>query len=266
VWFYGISSKRYALYHFNPETKEIQIVSCMLHGLGHITNPFQDIPKDKWHAEIWRDILKLHYGLITLDDIYAKYGQIKEVMKIAISTARMFHRFDEYNEGKTQSETMKPFGFCNYFPQSRNYKTGNQMKLIAPYSDNPQSTTEFINYKNHGEIIPIEQAPLKTLLETFMKYITHRESKFDGKEGVLTRKHIVADKITFIGKEMYSTSEDEERLEPTQPQEFINIQKISREFLKLPIKERKKIDKSDRALEKWQPGSEKPGNSTRTQK
>ncbi|WP_236622703.1 hypothetical protein [Methanococcoides methylutens] len=42
--------------------------SFKLHGLGHLTNPFPKAVED-WQAEIWVDILKLHYGMISGIDI-----------------------------------------------------------------------------------------------------------------------------------------------------------------------------------------------------
>jgi len=243
VTFYGISSKRYALYRFNRETKEIEIVSCMMHGLGMIINPFPDIAKNKWHEELWRDILKLHYNLISIEEIYTKYGRLKEIMKIAVSTTTILHRFDKYNEGKTELDTIKPFGFCNYFPQSKNGIHKNHSKLIAPYSNEPQSTTEFIDYNKGGKDITQHGQPeLKPLLETFLNYINHPERKFEGKNGILSRKHIVADKITLIGKEINSNNTDKEAITGLpHPQKFINQAEIIKKILKITPKQSKKI-------------------------
>ena len=58
VCFYGISTKRYALYTYENET--ITLVDHKLHGLSHLTNPYLN-KDDDWQKEIWKDILKLHY-------------------------------------------------------------------------------------------------------------------------------------------------------------------------------------------------------------
>ncbi|WP_244603621.1 hypothetical protein [Methanococcoides sp. AM1] len=71
MWFYGISSKRYALYTY--ENEEIKFMegerSFKLHGLGHLTNPF---PKavDEWQAEIWEDILASSFMVAPLTHVY----------------------------------------------------------------------------------------------------------------------------------------------------------------------------------------------------
>jgi DNA polymerase elongation subunit (family B) len=94
LWFYGIASKRYALYTY--EKGKIKFMederSYKLHGLGHLTNPFTNSVGD-WQGEIWQDILKLHYRLITERDIEEKYSNLYAISRLTISTPNVLNRF-----------------------------------------------------------------------------------------------------------------------------------------------------------------------------
>ena len=83
-WFYGISSKRHVLYDLKgkeiiiePEIKK----DYKLHGLGHITNPFGK-GKENWFADIWKDILKLHYGQVSEKDLIEKYSKFFVISRL----------------------------------------------------------------------------------------------------------------------------------------------------------------------------------------
>jgi hypothetical protein len=86
VLFYGISSKRYALYKF--ENGVLTFLegerSFKLHGLGHLTNPFPKSQTD-WQSEIWRDILMLHYGSLSSLDIDEKYSQFYAIARQTVT-------------------------------------------------------------------------------------------------------------------------------------------------------------------------------------
>ena len=71
VWFCGISSKRYALYRY--DSGEIDLIDYKTHGLGHLLNPY---PRgvEHWHAEIWRDLLCLHYREDLREEIMRSIG------------------------------------------------------------------------------------------------------------------------------------------------------------------------------------------------
>ena len=100
--FYGICSKRYALYRF--ENGKILFMeterSFKLHGLGHLTNPFQNL-STSWQEEIWRDLLMLHYRLVSSADIEQKYANRYAVSRLTISTSHLLHRFKVFNRGRT---------------------------------------------------------------------------------------------------------------------------------------------------------------------
>ena len=86
--------------------------SYKLHGLGHLTNPFPNSVKD-WQAEIWEDILKLHYRQITEQDIEEKYSNLYAISRLTVSTSNVLNRFKAVNQEKAWSEQIKPFNFFN---------------------------------------------------------------------------------------------------------------------------------------------------------
>jgi hypothetical protein len=99
LYFYGISAKRYVLYNLKNGKPVIRKASS--HGLGHITNPLtNDKSNKKWHEGIWLDILNLHYGFTTIENINEKYSQYYAISRLTISSMPIMKRFDMTNKGK----------------------------------------------------------------------------------------------------------------------------------------------------------------------
>ncbi|NPE29446.1 hypothetical protein HNV12_16100 [Methanococcoides sp. SA1] len=239
VWFYGISSKRYALYTY--ENEEIKFMegerSFKLHGLGHLTNPF---PKavDDWQAEIWEDLLMLHYGLISELDIEEKYSGLYAISRLTVSTANVLHRFDTINKGKEWKDMIKPFNFYLVGFQVAE-EDGKAIKPLAPYSNDPQKIVyePFIDYGT-GEIKEGSHY-FKPLSRTIGQYVEHPEAKFGGEIGILERKHVQADSVVYIGKE--ANNIDEQSLDVKKAQEFINKQEIMNKILITSVAEARKL-------------------------
>ena len=101
-WFIGISSKRYPLYKFRKN--KIIFKDFKLHGLGYLTNPFLKTVGD-WQAEIWEDLLKLHYGIISECDIEEKYSNLYAITKLTVSTPSVWKRFEKLNKGLCRKPT-----------------------------------------------------------------------------------------------------------------------------------------------------------------
>lgn len=234
MWFYGISSKRYALYTY--ENEEIKFMegerSFKLHGLGHLTNPFSKDVED-WQAEIWEDLLKLHYGIISELDIEEKYSTFYAISRLTNSTPNVLHSFDKLNEGKPWKEQIKPYNFYHVGFQTIE-ENGKAVKPLAPFSNEPQSIVyePFIDYAT-GEIKQGTQY-FKPLSRTIIDYAKHPEAKFDGETGVLERKHIQTNSIVYIGKE--ANNIDEQELDVESAQVFIDKKWISQQILNLPQK------------------------------
>lgn len=77
-----------------------------------------------------------------------------------------------------------------------------------------------------------------------MQYVEHMENKFEGDVGVLERKHIQADDIVYIGKE--ANNIEDQPLEVTKPQVFINEEEVKQKILDLTPREARKcgVDRS----------------------
>lgn len=232
--FYGISSKRYVLYTY--ENGIIKFMegerSFKLHGIGHLTNPFSKDGGD-WQAEIWEDLLKLHYGAISGLDIEEKYSNFYAISRLTISTPNVLHRFDKLNKGKPWKEQIKPFNFYLVGFQTIE-ENGKAVKPLIPLTKELQSIVyePFIDYET-GEIKQGSHY-FKSLSRTILEYANHPEAKFDGEIGVLERKHIQADSIIYIGKE--ANNIDEQELGVKLAQVFINENWIAQQILKLPQK------------------------------
>lgn len=231
MWFYGICSKRYALY--NKEGDNFSFYeherSYKLHGLGHLTNPFPNGNKD-WHADVWLDILRLHYGLLKPKDIQEKYSSLFAVSSLTVSTSNVLKRFKRMNEGKPWSKQIKPFNFCNVgFQTSKD--EGKPVKPLAPFSNGPQVIVyePFIDYNTgkNKQGTKYFKSPNNTILQ----YADHPEYKYEGKIGQLKRRHIHTDSVVLIGKE--ANNIDDQPLEIYPAQIFVNKQEILDKIMEL---------------------------------
>lgn len=211
--------------------------SYKLHGLGHLTNPFPN-SVDDWQEEIWQDILKLHYGKVTEIDIEEKYSNFYAISRLTVSTSNILNRFKKLNKGKAWKEQIKPFNF--FLVGFQAVKENNRgVKPLAPFKKRYQTITyePFIDYET-GEFKEGIQY-FKPLSETILQYIEHPENKFDGDIGVLERKHIQANYLTYIGKE--ANNIENEPLQVAKPQNFVNMEDIKQKILALTTDEARKL-------------------------
>ena len=209
VLFYGISAKRYCLYTIDDKTNEIKIdkKKYSSHGLGYLLDPFakteEDLEKD-WSPRVWKDILDLHYGKITRVQLREKYEDKYAIAQIAVSKPRIRNRLKKLDKDKDYYKQLKPFNFCLVgFPTTDNEKTKEMIKPLAPFR-RPVRDVVFgkfvdLNSKN-GDVLK-GQHYWKDMWDTIRNYINNPESKFDGDDGILERKHINVISIKHIGKE-----------------------------------------------------------------
>lgn len=104
-------------------------------------------------------------------------------------------RFAPLNKDRSYRDSVKPFNFFNI-----GFGNKDEIKPIAPFSKDSQEMpySEFIDYRTGKRMKGLEY--FKSLADELDSYIKHKESKLDGVEGKLERKHIVADKMIYIGK------------------------------------------------------------------
>ena len=239
MWFYGISSKRYALYNLNKDKIEFMEGerSYKLHGLGHLTNPFPNSVED-WQAEIWQDILKLHYGIIAEEDIVEKYSSLYAISRLTVSTSNVLDRFKDLNAGTEWREQIKPFNFflVGFQTTEENEKA---VKPLAPFTKDYQKIVyePFIDYQT-GEVRQGSHY-FKPLSNTILEYVDHPEHKFEGDIGILERKHIDIDGFVYIGKE--ANDIDNQELDVRKPQTFQNEEEMKEKILAISQKEAEKI-------------------------
>ena len=206
--------------------------SFKLHGLGHLTNPFPKNVED-WQAEIWEDILKLHYGIISELDIEEKYSNLYAISRLTVSTANVLRRFKGINIGKEWKDQIKSFNFYLVGFQTVE-EDGKAVKPLMPFSDDPQKVVyePFIDYETG--YIKEGSHYFKPLSRTIMQYVEHPEHKFNGEVGILERKHVHADGVVYIGKE--ANNIDEQELNVKQAQAFLNKKEIMQNILDLSQK------------------------------
>ena len=209
VWLYGISAKRYCLYTIDEKTGEIIIdeEKYSAHGLGHLLDPlsnYDDKKHESWHIEIWKNILDLEYKKTSIEKLYEKYDNKYAIQKLGISTPIVLNRIKDFNEGKDYHSQIKPSNFCIVgFSNMTNEETGEQIKPLAPFQKFVKDAVfdDFIDYNTQNSKKLRGKEYWKSFWDTFEEYLRHPESKFDGENGVLGRKHVFVTDIKHIGKE-----------------------------------------------------------------
>jgi len=213
-WFYGISSKRYCLYEIVDGIIVIDDEKYSAHGLGHLLDPFKNKPDEKstWHKEFWKDIVDLHYGKITHEFLVEKYSNKYAIQQLSTTTPNMLDRFKKFNLGKDYSHQIKSSNFAILgFANKTNPETGKLIKPFAPYCNPAKHAvySKFVDYNDPKQREFQGKEYWKTLWDTIEEYMRHPESKFDGDEGVLQRKHVRIRSIVHIGKESNGLDDSE---------------------------------------------------------
>ena len=210
VMFYGISAKRYCLYKI--DNGNIEILKYSTHGLGHL--------KDIDGKRIWESILTKNFN---------EYNDKIAVSQITISRPSILNRFRKMNSGKPYDKQIKPFNFMLIGSEK------NGVIPCLPYRKdyNGLQYEKFVDYKSNtsSDRLPLPTTEYWHTLENVLtQYIMHIDNKFDyDNEGIAHRKHIVADRIRYIGKEANNIDktqiigiEEDDYLEYDNVMEFYN--------------------------------------------
>jgi hypothetical protein len=229
VW--AVSAKRYAL--FNIENGQPVIRKASAHGLGYLQAPYNQsepskgipAPRGKldkigvehWHHDLWWLIAKAAIDGRPDDVKFNHHPALKKpaASRYAATTPKYLRWFDNYNDGLSYKQKLKPFGFVSAFsarvlieqPLSKSRRTHSKanmpLKPAAPFHKNPVIAANNAFDRVTREPIPIEH--LKTYQQALAQYHLHPEDKFlNGNfldRGTTQRRHVRVTEIEYIGKE-----------------------------------------------------------------
>ena len=189
-----ISSKRYCWFRWTGD--KIQILRLSNHGLG-----FMLYMSEENVVEFWKDILYYHFGKLSRQDIENKYAGKYVSQQLTITSPQVLKRF------KNIISTKRKMTCFNFMIVGQAYridpKTSEPIIPVVPYTKDldtiPYQT--FFDLKTGKVYIENTEYYWKPISEVFFDFYAHREEKFDGTIGELTRKHIEIDSINFVGKE-----------------------------------------------------------------
>ncbi len=193
VMFYGISTKRFCLYRYN-ENNKLEILKPSDHGLGQYLG--LNGKKLDEHL-VWDSILRKDYSC---------FSEMKAVSQLTITKPSILKYFKNLNNNKPISKQIKPFNFITI---------GNEVNGIIrtlPFTKdlNGIQFREFVDYrtgKSSKELQLSSNNYWKSLDDVLTEYIKHNNNKFNYIEGIAHRKHIVANRIRYIGKESNNIDE-----------------------------------------------------------
>lgn len=204
VIFFGISAKRYCLYVEDNTTKQINVLKWSSSALGSVIS----MPRG-WERAFWTDIIRYDKGEIDREYVEAKYGKVPVAYQISITSPHILNQFKRHYG-------VRAFNFMIIGISHRNDPdTGLPIIPMIPYTKDVKSIiyTPFID-KTSGKLYKDNtQFYWKPLSRLFFEYINNKESKYDGDNGVLQRKHLIVDNVNndvfYIGKESNYIDETE---------------------------------------------------------
>jgi hypothetical protein len=230
IYCFAISTKRYTLFLYADDGRPILLREGVNnhtdhwseHGLGHLLNPTDPKSEDRdWISQIWSNIVNRALGFPTHA---LTFGNSPAVGRVTIGSPAIMKRLNDLNDDKKYVDQIKPFNFlltCHVMPLGHPPGANpERFQLIAPYESDPRKwlKMEWINQysgqryrvSTAGHYVSRQTARVKTYGDVLREYEFHQESKCadsTGKVcdketiGLLQRRHIGIEKITYIGKE-----------------------------------------------------------------
>jgi hypothetical protein len=218
VMFYGISAKRYCLY--DNDNGKITIRKYSTHGLGHL--------KDINGEDVWKAIL-------TGD--FSKFKDKIAISQITISKPSILNRFRKMNENKPFNKKIKPFNFMLVGSEK------NGVIPCLPFTKDIAGIQyePFVDYKTDtsSSNLPLPtDAYWHTLEDVLTSYVRHNDNKFDyDNEGIAHRKHIVINRIRYVGKESNNIEDNLTGVEKPDYLEYENNEEFKQWILSLKPKD-----------------------------
>jgi hypothetical protein len=190
------------------------------HGLGHLLSPYgsSDVPTSgmrRWIREGWVWILDPSAGR-------PWWFELPAVSRTALSSPRLLHAFDGYNDSVQPDARIRPFNFClSVHVAEFGHPEGvdpTRFHLVAPYEEDPANYLKLPwvdRFTGTAYRITVEDdfgasgaVLVKTYGDVFTGYIHHLEAKSldpggrPGRgSGVLNRRPIREGVRVYTGKE-----------------------------------------------------------------
>ena len=200
LWFYGISAKRYVLYHIDEKGEPVA-VKWSSHGLGHLIHERES----EWEKQLWINILRWVSGKTPEKQLLDRYANEYAIAKLAITTPHLLHRVKVINKGKPMSQKIKPYNFVLVGSPVMVGRRGEPIIPITPFTSevNHAPYQPFIDAKTGKLYDENMQLYWKKLDKIVEDYIDHPESKFDNGNhcSTMLRRHLTVQAVTYIGKE-----------------------------------------------------------------
>ncbi len=134
------------------------------------------------------------------------YVPKKYTIRVIIAKPSILIRFRKMNSDKPFHKRIKPFNFI---------LIGSQINDVIPSLPFTKDTKgiqyrEFIDYrsgKSSNKLSLPSTAYWKSLEDILTRYVRHNDHKFEYIDGIAHRKHIIADRVRYIGKESNNLEE-----------------------------------------------------------
>jgi hypothetical protein len=228
LYCYAVSAKRYALFNIDAEGKPI-IRKASAHGLGHLYPPYSDDDPDGperdsgvllWQEDLWRDIVSAALRGEPQPVPFATRDRLNlpAASRYSATTPSILSWFRHYNKDRPYPEQIRPFGFLTWFhakrAEERFYEEdpasaawdprARAPRPVAPYDrDISKAANDAFDREPPWDPVPL--AWLRTYAEALRQYHIHPETKFRGgghmQTGPLSRRHVFASAVEYIGKE-----------------------------------------------------------------
>jgi hypothetical protein len=232
LYCWAVSAKRYCLFNLDEGGKPI-LRKASAHGLGHLRAPYgKDDPAgipapqvdlgpmklELWHHDLWWQIVSaaLAGAPDRIDLGYHPALNAPAVSRYAATTPELLRWFSGYNQGRSYTDQVKPFGFLLAMTANpvepveligggrRGRKpTPKLPKPIAPFDGDFVKAAAAAFDRETGA--PVSPAALKSYRQALAQYHLRPESKFlnadFAERGTTLRRHVRAIGIRHIGKE-----------------------------------------------------------------
>lgn len=286
LYCYMISAKRYALYNRNPDGA-IVLRKRTEHGLGHLMNPTDPNSEDsEWISSVWELLISQELGLPTP---IPEWLSRPAISRLSVTTAEQLHRLTKRGTRDGYANQIKPANFIlsahlQPFGHPDGY-TGLQFHLVSPYERDARKWlrmrwTDIHSGKRFvittGDNGSVSAARVKSYADVVREFQHHPEPKsadFSGNPcsretiGLLSRRHLQAAEILYIGKESNQLEEVEAgRVSDWRlVTEIYSSQSSKWTQIVLPLLRTRKrteiaqlLRVSERAVSRWRNGHAKP--------